>query len=277
MWVALDRLKDFPFGLRSYRVEPSTWKLLSCLATEGRSISLTITEKSVMLIKSTLAATSPPLFGYCGHCGKKTILKLFFLECWAVYGSRNRGESVEKSFFFIQKVKSESTIELSAILPCFNSNNEHYLPNILIFAFKRASMAPFARSPQYSTLSSTSIYKYTLPRLPSPVGSVCIRVDSLLWCWVSIECRWWLLGNYSVSSFLLLRAGDNDYTRSHCFLSKIDLPSHSSLTDSCRQSLSGYAVCRLASVVFLKNPVSLFLGAVATKSVESGAKKISWV
>lgn len=108
-------------------------------------------------------------------------------------------------------MKSESTIELSAILPCFNSNNEHYLPSILIFACKRASMASFARSLQYSTLSSTSIYKYTLQRLPSPVGSVCIRVDSLIWCWVSIECRWWLLGNYSVSSFFLLRAGDCFY------------------------------------------------------------------
>lgn len=78
-----------------------------------------------------------------------------------------------------------------------------------------------------------------------------------------------------LAGWRLFLPANNEYTRSHCFLSKIDLPSHSSLTNSCRQFLSGYAVCRLASVVFLKNPVSLFLGAVATKSVESGAKKIS--
>lgn len=101
------------------------------------------------------------------------IILLGMLSClW----QQKPGGKRRKKLFFIQKVKSESTIELSAILPCFNSNNEHYLPNILIFACKRASMASFARSLQYSTLSSTSIYKYTSQGSPLQLARFASRL-----------------------------------------------------------------------------------------------------
>lgn len=52
---------------------------------------------------------------------------------------------------------------------------------------------------------------------------------------------------------------NREYTRRHRF-GKNDL-GRSDLADSCWHFLFGYAVCRLASVGFLKNPVSPLWGA----------------
>lgn len=66
------------------------------------------------------------------------------------------------------------------------------------------------------------MYKHALQRLLSPIASFCVRIDSLLWCWISSSADdvcWQIIPSrrsYSCGWGLFLPA-NNEYTRSNCF------------------------------------------------------------